>query len=118
MSDETMNAQIENSDMAAMLEVFMAWSKAILENSDAVVNLITRSPEANAMYAQIRHAAIEVKYFDVQYSHLVLRFINLIRTLDITCNAMSEKFGEEFTSAVAPPPMQITFHAPNKDELH
>lgn len=116
MSDEAM--RIENLDMAAMLEIFMAWSKAVIENPDAVSDLIERSPEANAMYAQIQHAAIEVKYFDVQFNHLVIRFVNMIRTLDIVCNAMSEKYGEEFTSAIAPPPIQISCQSFNKDKLH
>jgi len=116
--NEVMNEKIENPDIAALLEIFAAWAKATLENTESVGNLIERSPEANAMYAQIRYAAIEVKYFDVQYKHLVMRFINLINTLDIVCSTMSEKFGEEFTSAVPPLPVHIACHHPNKDELH
>jgi hypothetical protein len=118
MSEEKCINTIIYFDVAQILRIFEEWSRVVMGRKEEIKKIIESDKEADVLYSQIRHLAIEIQFQNRQYNDLAVRLSNLVTSLEILYSFMGEKYGEQFRNIVPPPPASITFHDSNKDNLN
>lgn len=108
-----------NFDLFEVLQHFSRWSEKVLQNKESAKELVAVCEEADALYMQIRYMAVEIKFFEKQYSDTMARFVNIINTLNNSCDIARQLYGDKFSNAVPPLPISLTCEStPPEEKLH